>query len=123
MLELREKILVNGIPVYIQPYSELRAKMLDRVEDEITEFVKKNAKVRFSDMDIAVKADIWMKKAKILWEPSPQRDAEGNILHLNDNHWDKEAQFFSMEFFKDNAFEYPLLKKTQDFFLSQGFFL
>lgn len=123
MLELREKIIVNNTPVYIQPYTELRAQMLQRVEGEITEFVKKNAKVRFSDMDISVKADIWMKKAKILWDPAPKQDAEGNVLELNDNHWDKKDQFFTSEFFKDPSFEYPLLRKTQDFFLSQGFFL
>jgi hypothetical protein len=114
---------VNGVIVRLQPYSELRHKQLSKVNKEIDAFVDKNQSLTFRDMDRKKKAEFWMKKAQILWEPEPEFDASGELKNMIASHWDKKTQFFTPKFFEDEAFEYPLLQKTQVFFLNQEVFL
>ena len=123
MLELREKIIVSGVPVYLEPYTALRESQLKKVDKEIDEFIDKNKDLSFDKMDITHKAEFWMKKARVLWEPAPRRGASGEVVDLNADFWDEVNGFFTIEFFKDSSFEYPLLKKSQDFFFMQAFFL
>jgi hypothetical protein len=122
-MDFREQILVNEVPIRLQPYTELRHKQLANIEGDIDKIVEKNPDMRFKDLDRSVKADIWMKKAKILWEPQPELGEDGKPSKLNAEFWDDKNNFFTKKFFTDPSFEYPLLKKSQFFFLSQEVFL
>lgn len=122
-LDIRTPIKVNGIEIRLIPYTELRFKQLKKVDKDIDEFVKENESLSFQDMDRKKKAEFWYRKAKILWEPKPQIGANGDPVTLNADYWDKQEKFFTMEFFMDDNFEYPLLRSSQNFFLNQEFFL
>lgn len=122
-LDIREAITVNGVEVRLIPYTELRFEQLKKIDADIDKFVEANENLSFSEMDIKKKADFWYRKAKILWEPKPQIGLNGDPVTLNKDYWDSKENFFTMKFFMDKDFEYPLLKKTQNFFLNQEFFL
>lgn len=123
-MDIREQIIVNGsIPVKLHPYTELRHEKLQEVESDIDAFAKENADLAFRDMDREKKAEFWMRKAEILWEPVIDKDEKGNPLNIDPEHWDKDEKFFSKAFFEDKAFEYTLIRKSQDFFLMQEVFL
>ena len=118
-MDFRERTTVNEVPIRLNHYSELRHRELAKVEEQIDKIVEKNPDVRFTDLDKSIKADIWYKKAKILWEPEPEMGEDGVPVGLNKEFWDSKEQFFTIEFFKDPAFERSLLRKTQVFFLNQ----
>lgn len=123
-MDIREQIIVNGsIPVKLHPYTELRHEKIQEVEADIDKFTEENPQLTFQDMKRDKKAEFWMRKAKILWEPVIETDDKGNPISIPDNHWDKNEKFFTKEFFMDKAFEYTLLRKSQDFFLMQEVFL
>lgn len=122
-LDVREAIKVNGIEVRLIPYTELRYKQLKRVDDDIDKFIQANENLSFSEMDRAKKADFWYRKARILWEPKPVIGDNGDPVTLNKDFWDSKENFFTKKFFMDDNFEYPLLRKSQNFFLNQEFFL
>lgn len=131
-MDIREQITINGVMVRLQPYTELRHKKLEQLDKEVDKYTNENPGMTFRDMPRDKKAEFWMKRAKILWEPQPELDRDGNIKrslakpfdeNLPADYWDKEEKFFTKAFFEDEAFEYPLLEKTQIFFLTQEFFL
>ena len=122
-IDIREAIKVNGVEVRLIPYTELRYKQLKRVDKDIDKFVEQNENIRFQDMDKSKKADFWYRKARILWEPKPEIGSNGDPVTLNADYWDKKEKFFTKKFFEDENFEYPLLRKSQNFFLNQEFFL
>lgn len=123
-MDIREQIIVNGnIAVKLQPYTELRFERLQGVEKEIDVFAEKHPDISFQEMKREDKARFWMKKAKILWDPNPVTGEDGLPLHVPADQWDKKNNFFTIEFFLDKSFEYPLLKKSQDFFLTQEMYL
>lgn len=116
-MDLREQILVNGHPVRIQPYTERRAKELDKINKEVDGWIKENKSLKFSQVPKKMKADIWMRKARIMWQPYPDRET------IAADQWDEKEQFFTKKFFEDQDFEYPLLQKTEVFFMSQELYL
>jgi len=123
MQDFRELIKVNGTPVRLQPYTELRHIQIAKVDVEINEFIDKNPDLIFSAMERSKKAYFWKKKAQILWEPQPEIGVDGEVKNLIKDHWDSKEKFFTQSFFEDSNFEYPLLQKTQVFFLNQEVFL
>ena len=122
-MDFRETIKVNGVPVRLQPYSELRHKMLRKVDKEVNEFVYANKQKKFSEVPRSKKADFWFKRAQVLWEPDPELDEDGLPKGLSEAQWDRKKQFFTKAFFEDEGFEYNLLQKSKFFFLNQEFFL
>ena len=115
-IDIREAIKVNGVEVRLIPYTELRYKQLKRVDKDIDKFVEQNENIRFQDMDKSKKAEFWYRKARILWEPKPEIGSNGDPVTLNADYWDKKEKFFTKKFFEDENFEYPLLRKSQNFF-------
>lgn len=96
-----KKVTVSGVVMRLRPYTEKRLKQLIEINQEITEFVDKNPDILI--VDIADRRAEWyMRKASILWEPESPID---------------------LEFFKSEDFEVSLLKETETFFLSNGIYL
>jgi len=104
-MDLREQIQVNGVRVRLKPYTELRYKQMQKIEDDIDAFVQQNNDKSFKDIPVKDKAQFWMRKARILWEPEPRFDQNGEPVELTEAHWDKKEQFFTPSFFEDDAFE------------------
>lgn len=121
-MDVREQVKVNGITVRLQPYTELRHEELQKVHADIDKYIDKNPDITFRDMPRDKKAEFWMRKAKILWEPEPII-IDGEPRDMIKAHWDAKNKFFTKEFFKDKAFEQSILQKTQVFFLNQEVFL
>lgn len=118
-MDMREIIKVNGIVVRLNMYTEKRASELDKVNSDVKEYLekitKKDPDVAFRAVPKKIKADFWMRKAQILWDP--QEPEEKN------EHWDDERKFLSRKLFEDPEFEYSLLERTEVFFMNQEVYL
>lgn len=122
-MDFRETITVNGCKVKLQPYTELKHSLLRKVDKDVDSFVKSNPELKFSDVPRSKKAEFWMDRARILWEPCPVFGDDGIPKGLPETHWDRKEQFFTKAFFENEDFEQSTLEKTQIFFLNQEFFL
>lgn len=119
-MQLQDTVNVNGYPVRLIPYTERRREELDRITKQINDFVDNNSGLAYDDVDKEKRAEWWMAKARILWEPLVDPET---VIENNASHWDRKANHFSKEFFMDDDFEYPMLQKTEVFFLNQRLYL
>lgn len=98
-------IIVSGVRVRLQPYSEKRYKDFLAVQKEIDEYVKSNPDIMFDELmekERKMVATWWKRKADILWDsPTP----------------------LSLSFFEAETFEVGLLKDTEAYFLASGQYL
>ena len=120
-MELRDTLKVNGVTVELLPYTEKRAAELNQVNADIDKYLEKSdADLKIEDVPKNKRADWWMRKAKILWQPLDLHQAkrEGDIegRHI-------EGEFFSKDFFSWENFEYPKLRKSEIFFMTQKNYL
>lgn len=128
-MDIRDQITVNNFSIRLQPYTELRHRELKKVDERVDKwFDTQDQNLRFSELDRSKKAEFWMARAEILWEPQPRYNENGEVVDLNDDpilpeYWDEKKKFFTKKFFEDPAFEYSLLKRSQDFFLMNVVFL
>lgn len=101
MLE-NPRIIVNGVPVTVNPYTEKRYKQLVAVESKQDEYLSKHPGMQYQEIPDEKRAEWYRAKADILWTP--------------DRPWPKDL-------FASDEFEKSKLKQTQDFFLSFVTFL
>lgn len=118
-MQLQDTIQVNGHTMRLIPYTERRQRELDKIAKEIEDFLDldKNKGMLYDQLDRSQRAEWWMAKARILWEPLVDPEA------VDKNLWDRKAGHFSKEFFMSEDFEYPMLRKSEVFFLNQRLYL
>jgi hypothetical protein len=99
-----DKILVRGVEVILNPYTEKRYKQFKAIQDEIDEYIAKHPDMTFDDVPASLKGKWWKAKGDILW-----RTANGVELD--------EA------FYAHDEFELGTLKRVADFFLMNRLYL
>lgn len=96
-----KKIVVSGVVMKLRPYTEKRLKQLVEVNQEIKDYIENNPDKLISEISDR-KAEWYMRKASILWEPETP---------------------VAIDFFQSDNFELSLLKESEDFFLSNATYL
>lgn len=96
-----KKIVVSGVVMKLRPYTEKRLKQLVEVNQEIKDYIENNPDKLISEISDR-KAEWYMRKASILWEPETP---------------------ITIDFFQSDEFELSLLKESEDFFLSNATYL
>lgn len=116
-MDLRERIVINGMAFRVNEYTEKRRSKLEELNKEVADYIEKNETKKWSAIPIADKVSFWRRRTSILLVPEPTQEQKESDF------WDKKNEWLSDYFFQSEDFEYSVLAKVESFFFTRQMYL
>lgn len=98
-------MVVSGLRVKLNPYTEKGFKALQAISDEQDKFIHDNPGIKYADIPKSKRAEWFRRKAEVMWTP------------------DTDKGEFPKDFFLSDEFEVGRLRDTENFFVSHVTYL